>query len=56
MARRATISSALGSALEWIDFAAYGVVSATVLPALFFPTMDPNSAILASFATSSRSS
>lgn len=51
VARRAAVSSALGSALEWIDFTAYGAVAATVLPAQFFPTMDPSSAILASFAT-----
>jgi MFS family permease len=51
MAKRAAASSAFGSALEWLDFTAYGAISATVLPALFFPTMDENSAILASFAT-----
>jgi MFS family permease len=51
MAVRAASSSALGTALEWIDFAAYGAISATVLPALFFPAMDPTSALLASFAT-----
>jgi MFS family permease len=51
VARRAAISSALGSALEWVDFTAYGAIAATVLPAQFFPTMDPASAILASFAT-----
>lgn len=51
VARRAAISSALGSALEWLDFTAYGAVAATVLPAQFFPTMDPGTAILASFAT-----
>jgi len=50
-ARRAAISSTLGTALEWIDFTAYGAIAATVLPALFFPTMDPSSALLASFAT-----
>src|SRR5258706_16186549 len=50
-ARRAAISSTLGSALEWIDFTAYGAVAATVLPTQFFPTMDPSTAILASFAT-----
>ena len=32
MARRAAISSTLGSALEWIDFTAYGAVAATVVP------------------------
>jgi MFS family permease len=51
MARRAAISSMLGSALEWLDFTAYGAIAATVLPAQFFPTMDPGTAILASFAT-----
>jgi MFS family permease len=51
MARRAAISSTLGTALEWIDFTAYGAIAATVLPTLFFPAMDPASAILASFAT-----
>jgi hypothetical protein len=51
MARRAAISSTLGSTLEWIDFTAYGAVAATVLPTQFFPTMDPSTAILASFAT-----
>jgi MFS family permease len=51
MPRQAAVSSALGSVLEWLDFTAYGVVSATVFPKLFFPTLDPNSALLASFAT-----
>jgi MFS family permease len=48
---RAVASSAIGSALEWADFTAYGAVSATVFPKLFFPTLDPANAILASFAT-----
>jgi MFS family permease len=51
MPRKAAVSSALGSVLEWLDFTAYGVVSATVFPELFFPTLDPNTALLASFAT-----
>jgi MFS family permease len=49
--RKAIVGSALGSALEWADFTAYGAVSATVFPKLFFPTLDPATAILASFAT-----
>jgi MFS family permease len=48
---KAIFSSALGSALEWVDFTAYGAVSATIFPKLFFPTLDPATAILASFAT-----
>jgi MFS family permease len=50
-AKKAIVGSSLGSALEWVDFTAYGAVSATVFPKLFFPTLDPSSAILASFAT-----
>jgi len=51
MARKAAVGSAVGSALEWLDFTAYGAVSATVFPKLFFPTLEQSSAILASFAT-----
>lgn len=49
--RKAIAGSSLGSALEWVDFTAYGAVSATIFPKLFFPTLDPTSALLASFAT-----
>ncbi|MGJ3559773.1 hypothetical protein ACR6C2_17995 [Streptomyces sp. INA 01156] len=31
-ARRAVVSGALGSALEWFDFSVYGALSATVFP------------------------
>lgn len=48
---KAAVSSAMGSVLEWLDFTAYGLVSAAVFPKLFFPTLDPNAALLASFAT-----
>jgi MFS family permease len=51
MAKRATVASTIGSALEWIDFTAYGAVAATVFPVLFFSAMDPNMGILAAFAT-----
>lgn len=51
MALRAALSSALGTSLEWIDFAAYGAIAATVLPKLFFPSLDPATGLLASFAT-----
>lgn len=52
MAKRATVASTVGSALEWIDFTAYGAVAATVFPKIFFSQMDPNMGILAAFATS----
>ncbi|WP_250492970.1 MFS transporter [Caballeronia sp. GAWG1-1] len=51
MANRAVSAATLGTALEWFDFTLYGSVAATVLPKLFFPSMEPNSALLASLAT-----
>jgi MFS family permease len=51
MATRAVAAATIGTALEWFDFTLYGAVSATVLPKLFFPTMDPTAALLASLAT-----
>lgn len=51
MTKRAVLSSIVGSALEWLEFAAYGAVAATVLPKLFFPSDDPRTATLAAFAT-----
>lgn len=50
-ARTAVVSGTFGTALEWFDFAVYGTLSATLFPALFFPSFDDNTAILASFAT-----
>jgi MFS family permease len=51
MATRAVTAATIGTALEWFDFTLYGSISATVLPKLFFPTMDPTAALLASLAT-----
>src|SRR5471032_379302 len=51
MANRAAWSSITGSALEWLDFAAYGAIAATVLPQLFFSKTDPTTGALAAFAT-----
>ena len=51
MATRAVTAATIGTALEWFDFALYGAVSATVLPKLFFPTMDATAALLASLLT-----
>ena len=51
MATRAVAAATIGTALEWFDFTLYGAVSATVLPKLFFPTMDATAALLASLAT-----
>ena len=49
--RRVLMASAVGSALEWYDFFLYGTASALVFSELFFPKLDPNMGILASFAT-----
>src|SRR5579859_5422267 len=51
MANRAVTAATLGTALEWFDFTMYGAVAATILPKLFFPALDPTSAVLASLAT-----
>jgi MFS family permease len=51
MQTRAVASGALGSALEWFDFAVYGALSATIFPALFFSDLGATGALLASFAT-----
>jgi metabolite-proton symporter len=49
--RRAIVSSAVGTTIEWYDFFLYGVAAATVFPALFFPQSDPFVATLLSFTT-----
>lgn len=49
--RRAIAASTVGTALEWYDFYIYGTAAALVFPALFFPTSDPQVALIASFAT-----
>jgi MFS family permease len=41
-----------GTSIEWFDFYLYGVASALVFPALYFPkTLSPHVALLASFST-----
>jgi MFS family permease len=49
--RTAVVSGAIGSALEWFDFAVYGALSATVFPALFFSDLGAAGSLIASFAT-----
>lgn len=51
MARRAIAGATIGTALEWFDFALYGVVAATIFPKLFFPSLDPTASLLASLAS-----
>lgn len=49
--RKAAASGWIGSALEYYDFFIYATASALVFPQLFFPSSDPNTAIVASLAT-----
>jgi len=49
--RRVMMASAVGSALEWYDFFIYGMAAALVFGELFFPKLDPTTALIASFAT-----
>ena len=49
--RRVSTASALGTVLEWYDFALYATASAAVFPTVFFSGVDPFIGGLASFAT-----
>ncbi|WP_237478434.1 MFS transporter [Lichenibacterium dinghuense] len=49
--KKAAASGWIGSALEYYDFFIYATASALVFPQLFFPSTDPNTAIVASLAT-----
>jgi MFS family permease len=51
MEARTAVSGSLGSALEYLDFALYGALSATLFPALFFNGLGSTGGLLASFAT-----
>lgn len=49
--RRAFAASLSGTALEWYDFAAYSVASATIFGHLFFPSSDALAGTMAAFST-----
>lgn len=49
--RRALAASVSGQALEWYDFALYGLAAAVIFPKIFFPDVAPTAGLLASFAT-----
>jgi len=49
--RRLAMASISGTALEYYDFAVYNTLAALVFNQLFFPTFDPLSGTLLSFAT-----
>ncbi|HMM90996.1 MFS transporter [Bradyrhizobium sp.] len=48
---RLIVTALIGTALEWYDFALYGVTAALVFAPLFFPTFSPIAGSLAAFAT-----
>lgn len=48
--RRATLASSIGSALEYFDFALYGLMTALVFNKLFFDQSDPAVAVIGAFA------
>src|SRR5215510_5943085 len=49
--RQVLVASLVGTAIELFDFYIYANATVLVFPKLFFPTSDPASATLASFAT-----
>jgi MFS family permease len=49
--KTATASGWVGSALEYYDFFIYATAASLVFPQLFFPSSNPNTAIVASLAT-----
>ncbi len=49
--KKAAASGWIGSALEYYDFFIYAQAAALVFPTLFFPSDNPQAAIVQSFAT-----
>jgi len=49
--RRATLGAFVGTAIEWYDFFIFGTAAALVFGKVFYPQIDPASALMASFAT-----
>jgi MFS family permease len=48
--RRAVIASTVGTTTEWYDFLLYGQMAAIVFAKLYFPSSDPLTGTLQSFA------
>jgi MFS family permease len=50
-ATQVVVASLIGTTIEYFDFYIYGNAAVLVFPTLFFPAIDPTSAIVASLAT-----
>jgi len=50
-ARRVAFAAFVGTALEWYDYFLFGTAAALVFNRLYFSTLNPAAATLASFAT-----
>ena len=48
---RVLLASLIGTTIEFFDFYVYATAAVLVFPTLFFPSSDPTTALLASFAT-----
>jgi metabolite-proton symporter len=48
---RVLLASMIGTTIEFFDFYVYATAAVLVFPTLFFPSSDPTTALLASFAT-----
>src|SRR6187402_2927414 len=48
---RVLLASLIGTTIEFFDFYVYATAAVLVFPTLFFPSSDPTSAMLQSFAT-----
>lgn len=49
--RKVVAAGFIGTTVEYYDFFIYGTAAALVFPKIFFPTLGPSAAIMASFAT-----
>jgi metabolite-proton symporter len=51
MQRRVAIASLIGTTIEFYDFYIYGIAAALIFNNIFFPSLDPVTGTIASFAT-----
>lgn len=49
--RRLTMTSSIGTTLEWYDFTVYNLMAALVFNAVFFPSFDPITGTILAFST-----